>query len=94
MSLLQSTPFAQTFGLNYGQNTQFTDSWKEKQTQQKLRSASSFANLIHFARNPVEIAGEAMEDWYHGSTREERARCQAVADRKQLLYLKLQTVRP
>lgn len=94
MSLLQSTPFVQTFGLNHGQNAQFMDPWKKQQSQQKSRSTSSFANLIHFARNPGEIASEAVEDWYHGSTKEERAKCQAVADRKQLLYLKLQTVMP
>jgi len=54
-----------------------------------LRSTSSLTNLIHFARNPLEKVGEAVENWYDGSTKEERVKRQEVADRKQLLYLKL-----
>lgn len=58
-----------------------------------LPSTSSIANLIHFARNPLENVGEAVENWYDGSTKEERATRQGVADRKQLLYLKMREAR-
>ena len=58
-----------------------------------LKPKSSVANLIQLARNPLENIGEAVEDWYDGSTKEERAAKQALADRKQLLYLKLRTVK-
>ena len=66
---------------------------RQAETNNKaLNSRSSLANLIQFARNPLENIGEAVEDWYDGSTREERTRRQVVEDRKQLLYLKMRTV--
>lgn len=61
--------------------------------QPRLRPASSLANLIQFARNPVENVSEALENWYDGSTKEERVSRQALEDRKQLLYLKMRLVR-
>ncbi|KAL9129601.1 MAG: hypothetical protein Q9217_001989 [Psora testacea] len=56
-----------------------------------LQSKSSIANLIQFVRDPFGNAGQAVEDWLDGSTEEERAKRQAMDDRKQLLYLKMQT---
>lgn len=63
-----------------------------KKIPKNRRSSSSLASLVHFARNPIENIGEAVENWYDGTTKEERARRQRVADRKQLLYLKMQMV--
>ncbi len=93
MSLLQSTPLLQGLGLSHGNDASSPEASGKQQGQRNLRPASSLANLIHFARNPVEVASEAVEDWYDGSTKEERARRQAVADRKQLLHLNMRTVR-
>ena len=63
-----------------------------KQNQNIRQSSSSLASLVHFARNPIENVGEVVEDWYDGTTKEERARRQSLADRKQLLYLKIRMV--
>lgn len=62
------------------------------QDQKIPRSSSSLASLIYFARNPIENVGQVVEDWYDGTTKEERARKQSLADRKQLLYLKMRMV--
>ena len=59
---------------------------------QFVNSKSSLANLVQFARNPLENIGETVEDWYDGSTTEERVQKQAREDKKQLLYLKLRMV--
>ena len=64
-----------------------------KQNQKLPRSSSPLSSLIHFARNPIDSIGQAVENWYDGSTKEERATRQSLADRKQLLYLKLRIVR-
>ena len=63
-----------------------------KQSQKILASSSSLASLVHFARNPIKNLEEAVENWYDGTTPEERARRQSLADRKQLLYLKMRMV--
>ncbi|KAL9102814.1 MAG: hypothetical protein Q9163_002092 [Psora crenata] len=62
-----------------------------KHRQQPLRSQSSIATLVHFAKDPLGNVGEAIEDWLHGSTKEEREGTQAAEDGKQLLYLKMRT---
>ncbi|KAI4131129.1 MAG: hypothetical protein LQ341_006386, partial [Variospora aurantia] len=54
-----------------------------------LQSKSSIARLLHFARHPVENFGGVVEDWYDGTSRQERKRRQDLEDRKQLLYIKL-----
>ena len=58
----------------------------------QLKQASSFANLLYFAKSQIEGIGTVAEDWYDGSTEEERVKKQALEDKKQLLYLKLRTV--
>lgn len=92
MPFLQSPSLLPSLALNHGDDRLRLKSAGNRSAQKSVRSASSFANLIHFARNPVEIASEAVEDWYDGSTKEERTRRQVLADRKQLLYLKMRTV--
>lgn len=74
--------------LNHGDDEPRT-STSGKQNHQNPRPSSSLASLVHFARNPIENIGEAVENWYDGTTKEERAEGQSRADRKQLLYLKL-----
>lgn len=93
MSVLQSTPLLRGLRLNHGSDTSSPKNPTKHQAQLSLRPTRSLANLIHFARNPVETASEAVEDWYDGSTKEERVRRQAVTDRKQLLHLIMRTVR-
>ena len=92
MTFIQSTPLLNGLGLIHGGDEPRPKSARDQQGQRSLRATSSLANLIHFARHPVENVGEAVENWYDGSTKEERARRQLLADRKQLLYLKLRTV--
>ena len=71
-----------------------TEKWQEsEQKQSLLKKKSSLAHLIQFARNPVEHVSEAVENWYDGSTKEERTHRQTLEDRKQLLYLKMRLVR-
>ncbi|KAL8934183.1 MAG: hypothetical protein Q9216_006032 [Gyalolechia sp. 2 TL-2023] len=54
------------------------------------KSKTSIARLLQLARHPVENLSEVVEDWYDGTTKDERDRRQSLDDRKQLLYLKLQ----
>ncbi|KAL6716529.1 Lipase 5 [Lecanora helva] len=91
MPFLHSSSLLNTLGLDHGSDTCRNGPAKNQSTQKTLRASSSIANLIHFARNPVQITSEAVEDWYDGSTKEERSRRQAITDRKQLLYLKMRT---
>ena len=91
MSFLQGTSLLQGLGFNHSDDT-LRSPTSENPLQSKLRPARSLGNLIQFARNPVKLAGEAFEDWYDGSTKEERVQRQAFADRKQLLYLKMRMV--
>lgn len=92
MTFIQTTPLLNGLGLIHGGAESRPKSANNQQGQQSLRSTSSLANLIYFARHPVVNVGEVVENWYDGSTKEERARRQVLADRKQLLYLKLRTV--
>jgi len=92
MTFLHTTSLRPGLGLNHGDDTSPSSPARRQPARRTLRPASSLANLIHFARNPVEIASEAVEDWYDGSTKDERVRRQSLADRKQLLYLKMRTV--
>ena len=64
----------------------------QRSNDQSLRTRSSIANLVRFARQPLENVGEAFEDWYDGSTKDQRVERQNVEDRKQLLSVKLRTV--
>lgn len=96
MSLLQSAPRL----VGFGHSTTSSDhakpgsaDGKGVQTDPKqLRSTSSIANLIDFVRNPSQNVNAALESWYDGMTKEERDRRQSLADRKQLLYVKMRMV--
>lgn len=91
MVYVPSVPFLHSLRLNHGND----ESWAPtsgKQNQKIRRSSSSLASLVHFARNPIQNVGEAVENWYDGTTKEERAARQSLADRKQLLHLKMQMV--
>ena len=57
-----------------------------------LRSTRSIAKLIDLVRNPIENVGEAVENWYEGSTRAERARQQKRDEARQIWYLRLGNV--
>ena len=92
MPFLPSTSLLHGLGLNHEVDTCRSTPASKSPTQRRLRATSSLANLVQFARNPVGIASEAVEDWYDGSTKDERTQRQALADRKQLLYLKMRTV--
>lgn len=85
ISLLHSLTF------NHGDNEPRTPR-SGKQSQKIRQSSSSLASLVHFTRNPIETVGEAVENWYDGTNKEERASRQSLADRKQLLYLKMRMV--
>ncbi|MCJ1276336.1 hypothetical protein MMC21_004141 [Puttea exsequens] len=94
MALLQSPLSLQGLTLkhnNDGARPVPAGSQKGQTTQKSLKPKSSLANLIHFTRNPFESAGEVVDNWYDGSTKEERNKRQQVEDRKQLLYLKMRT---
>lgn len=66
---------------------------KQQQNASALNSKASLANLIHFVRYPLDNVSKTVEDWFEGSTEEERARQQRAEDRKQLLYCKMRAVR-
>ncbi|MCJ1453440.1 hypothetical protein MMC28_003787 [Mycoblastus sanguinarius] len=91
MSFLRSPSLFQTLSPNHGDDVFVSNAAGKLKEQKRLRPTSSFANLIKFVRNPLENVGEAVEDWYDGTSKEERERKQAVEDRKQLLYLKMRT---
>lgn len=95
MSLLQSAPTLLGFGHNNTRDHVRPRSagGRSPQTDQKaLRSTSSIAHLIDFVRNPSQNVSEAVENWYDGTTKEDRDRRQSLADRKQLLYVKMRMV--
>ncbi|KAL9026415.1 MAG: hypothetical protein Q9196_004918 [Gyalolechia fulgens] len=58
-------------------------------TESNTSTGTSIARLVHLARRPVENLSQVIEDWYDGTTKDERNRRQSLEDRKQLLYLKL-----
>ncbi|KAL8687808.1 MAG: hypothetical protein Q9218_006125, partial [Villophora microphyllina] len=89
MSLLQSVSMLQALtGIHDG-------AWSPEPSSshtcppKALRPKGSIVRLVQFARHPIDNVGEAVENWYDGTTREERNRRQSLEDRKQLLYLKL-----
>ena len=88
---LPSIPLLHNFTLDHG-DAEPRASNSGKQYPKARPSASSLASLVRLARNPIENIGEAVENWYDGTTKEERARRQSLADRKQLLYLKMRMV--
>lgn len=96
MSLLQSAP--SLLGLGHRKSDPQTTrprssgNKQPQKPQRKLQSSSSIASLIDFVRNPTQTVGEVVENWYDGSTKEERDQRQAVEDRKQLLYVKMRMV--
>ncbi|KAF6227041.1 hypothetical protein HO133_008482 [Letharia lupina] len=89
MVYVPSVPFLHSLRLNHGNDEPWAPT-SGKQNQKIRRSSSSLASLVHFARNPIQNVGEAVENWYDGTTKEERAARQSLADRKQLLHLKMQ----
>ena len=89
---IPSIPLLHNLTLNHGDDETRTSN-SGKQYPKPRPSASSLASLVRLARNPIENIGEAVENWYDGTTKEERARRQSLADRKQLLYLKMRMVR-
>ena len=88
---LPSIPLLHNLSLHHGDDEPRT-STSGKQHPKPRSSASSLASLVRIARNPIENLGEVVENWYDGTTKEERARRQSLADRKQLLYLKMRMV--
>lgn len=60
---------------------------------QQLRSKASIGNIVRLVVNPIGTVGEAVESWRDGLTVEERARKQAIEEKKQILYLRLRNVR-
>lgn len=91
MAYIQSPPFLHSLTPNHADDEPWT-STSGKQNQKLRRSSSSLSRLVHFVRNPIESVGEAVENWYDGTTKEERARRQCLADRKQIIYLKMRMV--
>lgn len=89
MSILQSSTLLQSLTLQHGKHRTLAAS---SESSPSLRAKSSIASLLHLARHPIEAVSEVIEDWYDGTTKEQRYRRQSVQDRKQLLYLKLREV--
>ena len=88
---LPSIPLLHESTFNHGHDEPWTPT-SGKRSPKSHRSTSSLASLVRLARNPIENIGEAVENWYDGTTKEDRARRQSLADRKQLLYLKMRMV--
>ncbi len=91
MAYIPSIPLLHSLTLNHGDDEPRAPT-SPKQNQKIRRSPSSLASLVHFARNPIESVGEVVDNWYDGTTKEERAARQSLVDRKQLLYLKMRLV--
>ncbi|KAL8918238.1 MAG: hypothetical protein Q9208_007466 [Pyrenodesmia sp. 3 TL-2023] len=84
--MLQSSTLLQSLTLQHAKHRTLAASDKSSTSP---RSKSSIACLLHLARHPIQTASEVVEDWYDGTTKEQRNRRQSVQDRKQLLCLKL-----
>lgn len=94
MSLLQDTALLQSTGHHRPKSPTKSKVGPGKQPNgsQALPSSSSLAALVNLVRNPVATVGQAVEGWYDGMTPVERARRQAIEQRKHLLYIKLRDV--
>ncbi|KAL8997938.1 MAG: hypothetical protein Q9169_002931 [Polycauliona sp. 2 TL-2023] len=90
MSLLQTSYLLQSLTFQHKeQHPSQPDAESRTCDPGSVQPKASIARLVQFARHPIENVTEVVEDWYDGSTRDERARRQSLEDRKQLLYLKL-----
>ncbi|KAL8995533.1 MAG: hypothetical protein Q9188_006782 [Gyalolechia gomerana] len=85
MAILQNSVLLQPLTLQHGKPRNGSSSPACK----TLKSKTSIVRLLHLARHPVENLSEVVEDWYDGTTKDERSKRQNLEDRKQLLYLKL-----
>jgi len=94
MSFLQDTTLLRSTIHNVSKSPtkSVTSPGKQQNVSQAHQPSSPLATLVNLVRNPVETVGEAVEGWYDGLTPEDRARRQAVEDRKHILYLKLRCV--
>ncbi|KAL8826039.1 MAG: hypothetical protein Q9170_007561 [Blastenia crenularia] len=54
------------------------------------RPKTPVVRLLQLVKHPIENLSEVVEDWYDGTTKEERDQRQMLEDRKQLLRIKLQ----
>lgn len=94
MSILQPSTILQ--GVSFGHGTKsdpVTLDGKSQVTPKQLRTTkSSIANLIQFVRHPVENVADALDTWWDGYPKEERARKRSLDEKKQILYLRLREV--
>lgn len=94
MLFLQDSNLLQSLKFGHGTSPVSADSIESRRLGQKSpRSSSPLAHLVQIVRHPIQNVGRAVEDWYEGSTKEERTRQQSRENEKQLLYLKLREVR-
>ena len=93
MPILQNSTLLQSLTLQHGKPQALPALVRPASSAaQTLQSKASISRLLHLARHPIEDLNEAFEDWYDGTTKEERTQRQSLEDRKQLLYLKLREV--
>ncbi|KAL8702797.1 MAG: hypothetical protein Q9201_004037 [Fulgogasparrea decipioides] len=91
MSLLQNSSLLQSLTLQHG-HSRFANvaSKYDACSSRSLQPRNPIARLLQLAKHPIENVGEAVENWYDGTTDEERDKRQRFEDSKRLLYLKLQ----
>ncbi|KAI4175970.1 MAG: hypothetical protein LQ343_001252 [Gyalolechia ehrenbergii] len=85
MAIFQNSILLQPLTLQHGKPRNESSSPACK----TLKPQTTIVHLLHLARHPVENLSEVVEDWYDGTTKDERNRRQSLEDRKQLLYLRL-----
>lgn len=93
MPFLHSPAVLRNWPAGHGNSTESQEIHSSKQRSPNLRSTHSIARLIDLVRNPIENVGELVENWYEGSTRDERAKQQNRDEARQIWYLRLGEVR-
>ncbi|KAL9599088.1 MAG: hypothetical protein Q9219_004046 [cf. Caloplaca sp. 3 TL-2023] len=90
MSVFQSSTLLHTLTLQHGKpRDSFASPEFGGNAHKSSQSKTSIGRILRFTQHPIENLSEVVEDWYDGTTKEERYRRQSFEDRKQFLYLKL-----
>ena len=92
MPFLHSPAVLQNLPAGHGRPTAVQETQQRTKQGPLLRSTRSIAKLIDLVRNPIDNVGEYVENWYEGTTKEERARQQKHDEARQIWSLRLRDV--
>lgn len=92
MPFLHSPAVLRNLPAGHGRPTEVQETQQPPKQGPVVRSTRSIAKLIDLVRNPVENVGEWVENWYEGTSKEERAKQQKRDEARQIWSLRLRDV--